>query len=149
MSTAAVALALPPLVFAALVAVLLVGSLFGWRPLWPDQNHNLAEAASLRDRPGMRLRLMAGDNPNAEYDIRAGLIRSIPVRLTPLEAAITTREDYVFEFLVEHGARPDGASRARLICFAREMSADAISARLAEPGVEYDCANVPVPWRND
>lgn len=149
MSAAAVALALPPLALAVVVIVMLAGSLFGWRPLWPDQKLNLAETVGLRDRPGILLRLRAGDNPNVEYDVRAGLIRSIPVRLTPLEAAITTREEYLFDFLVQYGARIDGAQRARLICFARENNADAIGAKLAEPGVDYDCANVAVPWRDD
>jgi hypothetical protein len=145
----ALALAIPPLVFAALAIVMLAGSLFGWLPLWPDQQLNLAEMTALRDRPGMLLRLQAGDSPNIAYDVREGLIRSIPVRLTPLEAAITTREDYLFEFLVAHGARADGDRRAGLVCFAREANAVAIAASLAEPGVEYECANVAVPWRND
>lgn len=142
------ALAAVPLGFAAAIVVMLAGSAAGWNPLWPATDFNLAELTVLRDRAGMLQQIRAGENPNATYDVRADLLRSVPVRLTPLQAAVASRELHVFDFLLESGARMDDADRRQLYCFAREVRATDIEERLRTDTLDLDCGGVPLPWGN-
>ncbi len=136
-----------PLLFGLLVAVLLLGSMAGWHPLWPMNQVTLSEAVALRDIPTTLALISQGHDPNAAYDVRQELLASRIVRVTPLEAAVTTREPYVMQTLIDNGARIDDANRTGLVCLARRTNAPEIEAQLLEQSTtSIDCANVTLPW---
>jgi hypothetical protein len=66
--------------------------------------------------------------------------------LTPLEAAVITREDYMLDLVLDYGARIDDRNSSTLQCLARAVGADAIRASVVELSREVDCAGVELPW---
>jgi hypothetical protein len=136
-----------PLLFGAAVVVLLIGSAAGWHPLWPENAATLSETVALRDRPGALALIASGHNPNAVYPVREELLTSRALQITPLQAAVSTRETYMVDMLVANGARLDDATRRNLICLARTTNAGEIEAQLsAGLPAPVDCANVTLPW---
>lgn len=95
---------------AALVAVarvvFLVLSLAGLHPFWMWEPLNLAEAAALRDRGEVSRLLAEGSDPNAVYLVRRGFVRSYPMKMTPIAAAMAARRDEIVQILVDGGATP-------------------------------------------
>jgi hypothetical protein len=69
------------------------------------------------------------------------------VTLTPLEAAVITREDYMADLLVDYGARVDDANAPTLQCLAKAVGAEAITAYVRTLSKEADCGGVALPWK--
>jgi hypothetical protein len=139
------ALLLPPTLLALATAVLLLGSLLGWNPLWPTNDYNTAECVALKDRAGVLAALRQGHDINGQYSVRRDLVRDRPVVLTPLEAAVTTREAWMVRFVIDHGAAVTSQNRARLACFARMAATRDIEAMFTG-GEPLDCWDVQTPW---
>jgi hypothetical protein len=136
-----------PLLFGVLVAVLMIGSVAGWNPLWPENAATLSESVALRDMPNTLALIAQGHDPNAAYDVRDELLTSRRVQITPLQAAVSTREPYVVEILLANGARLDDTTGPVLICLARKVNAPGIEAQLlGRVAAPSDCANVALPW---
>jgi hypothetical protein len=142
------ALAIPPtavlVAFAASGAVALTTG----QPLfWPAQKVTLTEAIGMHDTGEIVRQIALGANPNTRYDTWDILKRDLHVSVTPLEAAVATREKYLFEMIVAHGAllTPDNART--LHCFAVQEHASEITAYLAARFQPPDsCTGVQLPW---
>jgi len=136
-----------PLLFSIAAVVLLAGSVVGWNPLWPEDAATLSEVVALRDMPGALMLISKGHDPNGVYAVRKDLLTSRDLQITPLQAAVSTRETYVVQTLLDNGARLDDASRVAIICLARTTQATEIEALLAaQVTTPVDCANVALPW---
>jgi hypothetical protein len=92
-------LALTRVVFLAL-------ALWDVHPFWLREPLNLAEAAALRDRGEVARLLAAGEDPNATYRVRRGIVRNYPMQMTPMAAAVAARRDEIVQILLDGGARP-------------------------------------------
>jgi hypothetical protein len=136
------------LLLGIVAAGVVAASLAGFNPLWRETRLTLAEATAIRDR-GMALKLVwDGADPNAAQYVRPRIIRQQAMTVTPLEAAVATRELYMVEFLLEHGARIDERQRAVLLCLAANEEADSIVEFLKDHygGEPPDCSLVETPW---
>ena len=144
----ALAVALPGVLVAALFGVSGATALVTGKPLlWPPTELTLSEAVGLRDQ-GEAVRLvMLGADPNRRYDVREVFRDDEHILLTPLEAAVITREDYMLDLVLDHGARIDQRNAATLQCLAKAVGAEAITSRIIERSGEVDCAGVELPWK--
>lgn len=97
----------------------------------PFDHVTLSEAAGI-PRASIVLKLIRkGANPNSRYAINRGVVgNDHPLLLTPLEAAVMSRELAVVKLLDANGARRDAAVTARLIQLAKMRHADDITAYL-------------------
>ncbi len=136
----------PPALLGALIVTILVGGAAGWNPLWSPEDATLSEVVALGDIVTMRAMIASGIDPNAKYLVRENLVKSYEVQLTPLEAAVTTRERYVVEDLLEHGAVAGDAERHRLACFAHASGAKQIVSLFAPGDALLDCQGLTLPW---
>jgi hypothetical protein len=149
MKLPALAVALPGTLLVLATTALLLGLPFGFDPLWHAESLTLPEAAALRDT-GEVVRLIANrENPDAPGPVRANILRSEPVVVTPLEAAVAADRPEVIEVLLDQGASLDAPTMVRLVCFARRVEADDAGAFLLAqrpddaPG---SCDQVSTPW---
>lgn len=97
---------LPPALLALMRVVFLVLALWDVHPFWLWQPLNLAEAAALRDRGEVARLLAEGEDPNATYRVRRGVVRDYPMQMTPMAAALAARRDEIVQLLLDGGARP-------------------------------------------
>jgi hypothetical protein len=142
------ALVLPPAsALAALAASAMAALTTGQPLLWPAQPVTLTEAIGMHDTGEMVRQLALGADPNARYDAFDILKRFQHVSVTPLEAAVATRERRLFEMVVAHGALLTAENARTLHCFAvQEHAADiaaSIAARFPPP---LSCDGVQLPW---
>ena len=146
----AAALATPSLAWiASLCAAVVFALATGYRPFTAPADLTLSEVAALRDELELTRQLRNGADPNARYAVRADIIRSTPLTLTPLEAAVAIRRVDVVAFLVSHGARIDGADYLRLRCLAGVQHADEVAEfldRAMSRDVTPSCDGVALPW---
>jgi hypothetical protein len=144
----AVALAVPPT--AVLVAFAASGgaALTAQQPLfWPAQTVTLTEAIGMHDSAEIVRQIVLGANPNARYDTWDILKRDQHVSVTPLEAAVATRERYLFELIVANGALLTPEIARTLHCFAAQEHAVDIAASLAARfPPPASCEGVQLPW---
>jgi hypothetical protein len=116
---------------------IVVGALVGWKPFWPEPAMNVSEAAGVSNAGEVvRLIVVEGQDPNRAWPVRAGMLGSAPVTLTPLDAAIVIRREELVPLLVRHGVRlPESpAERTALICRAMAFEAAAIVELLLKTG---------------
>src|SRR3954453_10587742 len=93
----ALSLAVPAVVVMVLFAVSGAMALATGRPLlWAAQNMTLTEAIGMHDTAEAVRQIAIGASPNARYDTWDVLKRDQHITLTPLEAAVATREAYLF-----------------------------------------------------
>jgi len=97
---------IPPVLLALARVVFLVLTLWGLHPFWLWEPVNLAEAAALRDRGEVARLLAQGENPNATYRVRRGVVRDYAVEMTPMAAATAVRRDEIVQILLDAGATP-------------------------------------------
>lgn len=137
-----------PAVLGGIAAVVVVGALFGWHPLWSEPDLTLAEAAALKDRGTMRRLLLDGADPNARERVRAGILKDDELLLTPLEASVGTRTPDALRLLLAHGARFGESERAVVFCLATKDEAREILDLLRDGGTAPtpDCEHVATPW---
>lgn len=138
---AARALAIPGCsVIAALVAGL---ALLPWgrHPLWRQPTLNLAEAAAVRDAGEIVRLIDAGSDPNEIREIRGGLLTEEPIRVTPIEAAVTARDVEIARVLLVNGARLDPQLWSRLRCTAESDEVASFLDRWRPAGAAMSCTD--------
>jgi hypothetical protein len=96
---------------------------FGAHPLWSRGPLNVSEAAAVRDEGGIVYRSMRGEDLNVKRLVRRGVIMSVPLYVTPLEAAVIIRRESVVALLFEEGAVADPPTWTRLRCLAADVRA--------------------------
>jgi hypothetical protein len=74
-------------------------------PFWRWEPLNLSEAAALRDAGEVARLIEAGGDPNASYEVRAGILFPTARTVTPLEAAQLARRQEIVDLLRSEGAR--------------------------------------------
>jgi hypothetical protein len=107
--------ALPGLALALATVTWLAMAVAGRHPFWPIEQQTLSEAVASRDFGEVARLLAEGQDPNARYAIRAGLVGEQAVEMTPLEAAAAADLRELVPMLVYAGAvaptpEPPGAS---------------------------------------
>jgi hypothetical protein len=144
----ATALALPPVAtLGALAASGTMALVQGQPILWPAQRVTLAEAIGMHDTAEVVRQIALGANANTKYDAWDILKKDQHVWVTPLEAAVATRERYLFELVVAHGGLLTPESARTLHCFATQEGATEITAYLAERfPPPASCDGVQLPW---
>ena len=145
------ALGAPSLVLIAVVGVFVaVAATTGYLPFAAPSDLTLPEAAGLRDLLEIEGQIRRGADPNVRAQVRRDIIRSTPLELTPLEAAVGIRRLDVVRLLERNGARIDAATLPVLFCFAeREKAADIVEyLQERAPGetAAVDCSGVALPW---
>jgi len=137
-----------PALLAVAGVVLVVGAIVGWEPLWSEPQVNLAEAAALNDRGTIQRLIASGADPNARAPVRAPILKSHDIVVTPLEAAVGTRTPTTIEFLLTRGARMDSHERAVMFCLAMKDEAREIIDFLEKAATQpqADCEHVATPW---
>jgi hypothetical protein len=143
-----IALALPPSATLAALAVSGTVALVRGQPLlWPAQPVTLAEAIGMHDTAEIVRQFALGANPNARYDAWDILKPDQHVSVTPLEAAVATRERYLFELVVLQGGLLTEANARTLHCFAVQEHAPEIAAYItARFPPPASCVGVQMPW---
>lgn len=143
---AAVALAAPGCLLAAVSAVALILAAFDRHPMWPHQPVNLAEAAGVRDEAEVVRLIEQGYDPNVRYAIRPGLIFDFPLHLTPLEAAVAADDVQMVGRLLVSGVVMDTALWTYLRCIADGDEVPPILDRYRPAGALLRCEGVSPPW---
>ena len=140
--------AAPALVAVTISAVILVTAALGQSPpFWRGGPLTLAEAAALRDHGEVVRQIETGQDPNAAYAIRPGIIAARS--LTPLEAAVGSRRTEMVDLLILHGAKADAPTWRRLHCFAAGMGAADVVAtldRYRPAASDSSCQGVVTPF---
>ena len=131
----ATVVAVPPLLVFGAVGFVLLAAAFGFHPMRSIEELTLPEAAALRDRARIMTLIDSGHDPNARDRVRAGVFVDRELHLTPIEAAIGTREIGLVRYLLEYGATIDEAARPELICLADNVGASEIREFLSEQGL--------------
>jgi len=144
---ATTALALPGCVAALASAVALAITIVDEPPMWPHEPVNLAEAAGVHDESEVVRLIEGGENPNARYPVRAGLIFGRAMSLTPLEAAVANEDPDMVVRLVAKGAAMDGPIWAHLRCAAEGDTIRAALEQLRPPGASPGCDGASAPWK--
>jgi hypothetical protein len=98
--------AAPAALLALTRVVFLVLAVWGIHPFWRWEPLNLAEAAALRDRGEVARLLAEGEDPNATYSVRRGVVRESAMQMTPMAAALAARRDEIVQLLLDGGAKP-------------------------------------------
>ena len=142
----ALALAVPPLLLAALSVASFVAAVADVHPLWRDLHQNLGEAAAGRDHGEVGRLLEAGADPNATYELRPGWVSVNAVRVTPLEAAVLQNDENLAELLLTLGAAPTPEVWHRLRCVERGEAVADILAKHHAPPRDAACGDVTPLW---
>jgi hypothetical protein len=142
------ALALPPVVVLGAFAASGAAALATGQPLfWPAQPVTLTEAIGMHDTAEIVRQIALGANPNTRYDTWDILKRDKHVTVTPLEAAVATREGNLFEMVIAHGALLTPENARTLYCFAIQEHASEIAAYIAARfRPPASCDGVLLPW---
>ena len=119
----------------------------GQPSIWAPWNVTLSEAVGMRDLGESARQLMLGADPNRPYEV-AGVFRDEEtVALTPLEAAVITRELYMVTLLTDFGAAIDQRNATTLQCLARAVNAPAVVDYLIERSPPASCSGIALPWQ--
>ena len=141
------AVALAPCIVALTFAVSGVAALLGERPLvWRARPVTLSEAIANRDQGEVVRQVGTGVSLDGRYDVYDVIKRGRHTPATPLEAAIATREDYMFELGLAYGAHLGPDNARGLFCLAEAEKATDIRDALREKFGPQDCAGVTLPW---
>jgi hypothetical protein len=137
-----------PLILAIAAIYTVADAALGGDPFWHEPQLTMAEAAALKDRATMQRLIWSGVDPNAPANVRANVLKSHDIVVTPLEASVGTRTPVAMQFLLAHGARMDRNEQDVITCLAKEDDAKEILEYLAKnfPGARPDCAHVSTPW---
>ena len=136
---AALVLATPGCLLAIASMATLVLTAFDQHPLWPSQSTNLAETAGVRDEAEVVRLIQRGQDPNARYDLRPGLIFEFPISLTPLEVGVAVGDALMVDRLLASGAAMDTSTWNRLRCITEREDVTAILDRNRPAGAELHC----------
>lgn len=140
--------AMPPAIVAVMFALSGVAALLGGRPLiWPQQDITLAEAVGLRDQGEAVRLIVSGADPNRRYAVRNVFRDDETLAMSPLEAAVVTREVYMVELVENYGGVIDARNGAVLQCLARALDVEDVRQFIIERSTEIPCDGVPLPWQ--
>lgn len=135
-----------PVLLLALSVLMLVVAV-AYQPLWANRTVTLSQAAAGADSATVFRMVNAGSDPNAVAPVLLGR-RTEAVMLTPLEAAVESREVDVVQLLLKMGARATESDRQRLACLATAVGAGDVATYLhtaAPPATLPDCASIALP----
>ncbi|OFW04148.1 MAG: hypothetical protein A3I61_09170 [Acidobacteria bacterium RIFCSPLOWO2_02_FULL_68_18] len=100
---------------------------------WPTPTTNIAEAAAMDDAARVRWLAAQGAPLDVPLPVRDDVRASaVPRSMTPLEAAIRHRAEYVPGLLLELGLRPSTDEARRLYCLATAIEATRAATLLQE-----------------
>jgi hypothetical protein len=119
---------------------------FGEHPMWPHEEVNLAEAAGVREEAEVVRLIEQGQDPNASYPVRSGLLLERSAKLTPLEAAVINNDPAMVGQLFAHGAAVDGPSWVVLRCFAADSRVAPVLDEHRPGSATLECDGTKVPW---
>jgi len=140
--------ATPPAIVAILFALSGLAALVAGRPLiWPQTDLTLAEAVGLRDQGEAVRLIMSGADPNRRYAVRNVFREDETLAMSPLEAAVITREVYMMELVEDYGGVIDARNGAVLQCLARALDVEDVRQFVIERSREIPCDGVPLPWK--
>lgn len=140
--------AVPPAIVAVLFAISGLAALLAGRPLiWPQTDITLAEAVGLRDQGEVVRLISSGADPNRRYAVRDVFREDETLAMSPLEAAVITREVYMMELVEDYGAVIDARNAAVLQCLARALGVEDVRQFVIERTREIPCDGVPLPWK--
>lgn len=133
------------------VALLFAGSgasaLLGGRPtVWAARPMTISEAMANRDQAEVVRQAGAGVSLDGRYDVYDVIKRGRHTPATPLEAAIATGEDYMFDLGVAYGAHLGPDNARVLYCLADAAGATRIRDTLKEKFGAQTCDGVALPW---
>jgi hypothetical protein len=114
--TIAIVAALPPLLLACAVTVMLAAGAAGRHPMWRTETLNMSEAAAARDTATIAALLDRGEDPHARRPVRPPLLDGIAVEVTPLEAGVAAGRLEVVHLLWTRGGPVDERRRVALAC---------------------------------
>jgi len=147
MHAAIVAALAPPLLIGLAALYVLVSAAFGAHPLWNEPELTMSEAAALKDRGTIQRLIWEGVDPNRRSRVRAGVLKSEDLNLTPLEASVGTRTPVTMQFLLMHGALMDDRDRKVLVCLAiKDNAGEILEFMNAGEQDAADCEQVATPW---
>lgn len=137
----------PPMFIGFASLYLLAGAVFGAHPLWNEPELTMSEAAALKDRGTIQRLIGEGVDPNRRSRVRAGVLKSEDLYLTPLEASIGTRTPTTMSFLLNQGALMDDDDRKVLVCLAaKENAREILEFMSASDQDAAECERVVTPW---
>jgi len=122
-------------------------ALVGYQPLWANRSVTLVQAAHGGDIATVFRMLSAGADPNAAEPVTFEG-RTEPGVLTPLEAAVESRQVELVQLLIKMGAHASDADRVRLACLARAVIAPEVETYLqpSTPAASAtDCGHIDLP----
>lgn len=114
--------------------------------VWPARTVTLSEAMANRDQGEVVRQVAAGVSLDGRYDVYDVIKRGRHTPATPLEAAISTREDYMFDLGLAYGAHLGSDNARALFCLAEAERATDIRDMLKEKFGAQDCGGVTLPW---
>ena len=139
--------AVAPCLVALLFAASGMDALVTGQPLvWPARPVTLSEAMANRDQGEVVRQVSAGVGLDARYDVYDVIKPGRHTPATPLEAAIATREQYMFELGLAYGARLGPDNGRVLFCLAEREGATDIRDALQEKFGRQECEGLPLPW---
>ncbi len=92
--------------------------------LWPADEVTLSEAVATRNAAEASRLIALGADPNRATPVRPDFLIGRAVTVTPLEAAVWARDQYVMTVLLESGALP-GPDEMRVLRCLNETQPDA------------------------
>jgi len=104
----ALALIVPALSAAALLALFVVAEVAGLRPLASAPDANVAEAVAWGDAGQALAFIMSGQDPNERWAIRQDLLDSRgELHVTAIQAAVLSRRSELVALMLRHGGRAE------------------------------------------
>jgi hypothetical protein len=143
----AVAVAAPGCMLAIASALALTLAIPGRHPMWPLHTLNLSEAASVDDEAEVVRLIERGEDPDAARDVRAGLLFDSAVRLTPIEAAVASKNPSMISTLLVNGATLDERAWNRLRCLADEEDVVLMLDGHRPPDATMQCDDHDLRWQ--
>jgi hypothetical protein len=141
------AVAAAPCAVALVFAVSGAAALSGGQPLvWSARPVTLSEAMASRDQGEVVRQVASGVSLDGRYDVYDVIKRGRHTPATPLEAAIATREQYMFELALNYGAHLGPDNARGLFCLAEAERATDIRDDLQKAFGSQDCSGVRLPW---
>jgi hypothetical protein len=132
-----------PLLLATVSLTIVIGSVFGWHPLWPTVPLNPSEAVYLRDRAALRLQAESGRDLSMTYDLSPEVAGGDAMRATPIEVAIEIREPALVAYLGSLGARVAPEHRHAVACRAVARELPGLVAHFGLDATTLDCPPAP------
>jgi hypothetical protein len=140
------AMLLPACVVGAVGLVSLIANVDGvW--VWRPDAVTLPEAVVTGNYAEVVAQIQRGIDPNVPADIRANLLTTRPLRVTPLQAAVLGRNALMLQLLLDNGAIVGPTSLAVLKCINEQQQNREVQAVLdALPaGPAPACDALPLP----